>query len=241
MTWIDRIALFAPLDFIALAFVVIGWVLMGWMIDESPKDKPSVSNLMAQYRREWMLQMITRDPRIFDAQIIGSLRQGTAFFASTSMLAIGGTLAMIGNGEKLSGIANELTLTSEPAFVWEIKLIVIALFLTNAFLKFVWSNRLFGYTAVLVASVPNDITDPRCTPRAMQAAEIGITAARGFNRGLRSVYFALATVAWLAGAIPLIGAAIFTMGVIYRREFASASRKVLMNTTMNGTGPNTGS
>ena len=60
---------------------------------------------MAQYRREWMTQMVTRDPRIFDAQIISSLRQGTAFFASTSMLAIGGTLAMIGNGEKLSGIA----------------------------------------------------------------------------------------------------------------------------------------
>ena len=112
-----------------------------------------------------MTQMVTRDPRIFDAQIISSLRQGTAFFASTSMLAIGGTLAMIGNREKLSGIANDLILGSDPAFVWEIKLIVVAFFLTNAFPKFVWSNRLFGYTAVLVAAVPNDITDPRCTLR----------------------------------------------------------------------------
>lgn len=230
MTWTDRIGLFGPLDFTALAFLVLGWLLIGWMIDDSSANKPSVSNLMAQYRREWMKQMITRDPRIFDAQIIGSLRQGTAFFASTSMLAIGGTLAMIGNGEKLSGIANELILTSDPAFVWEIKLMVIALFLTNAFLKFVWSNRLFGYTAVLVAAVPNDIADERCMPRAMQAAEIGITAARGFNRGLRSVYFALATGAWLAGAIPLIIATLFTLGVIYRREFASASRRVLMDT-----------
>ena len=186
---------------------------------------------MAQYRREWMTQMVTRDPRIFDAQIISSLRQGTAFFASTSMLAIGGTLAMIGNGEKLSGIANDLILGSDPAFVWEIKLIVVALFLTNAFLKFVWSNRLFGYTAVLVAAVPNDITDPRCTPRSKQAAEIGITAARGFNRGLRSIYFALAAGAWIAGPFALIAAAIFTLGVIYRREFASASRKILMDTT----------
>jgi uncharacterized membrane protein len=105
----------------------------------------------------------------------------------------------------------------------------VALFLTNAFLKFVWSNRLFGYTAVLVAATPNDITDPRCLPRSRQAAEIGITAARGFNRGLRSLYFALAAAAWIVGAVPLIAATLFTIGVLYRREFASASRKILMD------------
>lgn len=231
MTWIDRLALFAPLDFAALSLLILGWFTIGWMIDHSSPNKPSVSNLMAQYRREWMIQMVTREPRIFDAQIVGSLRQGTAFFASTSMLAIGGTLAMIGNGEELSGIANDLILGSDPAFVWEIKLIVVALLLTNAFLKFVWSNRLFGYTAVLIAAVPNDIADPRCRPRSGQAAEIGITAARGFNRGLRSIYFALAAGTWLAGPIALIVATVFTLGVIYRREFASASRKILMKTT----------
>lgn len=230
MTWTDRITFFGPLDYAALAFLLLGWLLIGWWIDRANPKNPSVSNLMADYRRAWMEQMVTRDPRIFDAQILSSLRQGTAFFASTSMLAIGGTLAMIGNGEKISGIANELILSSDPAFVWEMKLSAVALFLTNAFLKFVWSNRLFGYTAVLVASVPNDITDPRAMPRGAQAAEISITAARGFNRGLRSVYFALATAAWLAGPIPLICATAFTLGVVYRREFASVSRKILMNT-----------
>ena len=231
MTWTDRFALFAPLDFVGLTFLVTCWLIIGLIIENPPKNKPSVSNLMAQYRREWMTQLITRSPRIFDAQILGSLRQGTAFFASTSMLAIGGTLAMIGNGEQLSGIANDLILISDPAFVWEIKLLVIALFLTNAFLKFVWSNRLFGYTAVLAAAVPNEVTDPQCIPRSKQAAEIGIIAARGFNRGLRSIYFALAGVAWVIGPIALIVATLFTLGIIYRREFASASRQILMNTT----------
>ncbi|WP_390911953.1 DUF599 family protein [Pseudosulfitobacter sp. SM2401] len=230
MTWTDRIAFFAPLDFAAVTLLIAGWLLIGWWIDRPSQKNPSVSNLMASYRREWMEQMVTRDPRIFDAQILASLRQGTAFFASTSMIAIGGTLAMIGNGDKISGIANELILASDPAFVWEIKLILIALLLTNAFLKFVWSNRLFGYTAVLVASVPNDITDPRAVPRSHQAAAVSITAARGFNRGLRSVYFALTTAAWLAGPVPLLCATVFTLGVIYRREFASVSRRILMDT-----------
>lgn len=230
MTWIDRLTFFAPLDFAAVGLLFGAWFLIGLWIDGASDKNPSVSKLMAGYRREWMRQMVTRDPRIFDAQILGSLRQGTAFFASTSMLAIGGTLALIGNGERVSGLAEELILVSDPVFVWEIKLLVIVFFLSNAFLKFVWSNRLFGYTAVLVAAVPNEVSDPRAMPRAMQAAEVSITAARGFNRGLRAVYFAMATVAWLAGPIALMVATLFTLGVIYRREFASASRKILMDT-----------
>ena len=184
-------AFFGPLDFTAVGLLFGAWFVIGVWIDNSSVKNPSVSNLMAGYRREWMIQMVTRDPRIFDAQILASLRQGTAFFASTSMLAIGGTLALIGNGERVSGLAKELILVSDPAFVWEMKLLVIVFFLSNAFLKFVWSNRLFGYTAVLVASVPNDITeDTRAVPRSDASRRaVSITAARGFNRGLRGGVF----------------------------------------------------
>ncbi|MEO0401396.1 MAG: DUF599 domain-containing protein [Pseudomonadota bacterium] len=230
MTWLDRISFFDTLDFIALGFLVLSWMVIGWRIEHPSAKHPSTSMIMADYRREWLQQMITREPRIFDAQIVSNLRQGTAFFASTSMIAIGGALAVIGNAERLAGVANDLALMDTPAFVWEVKMVLLALFLTNAFLKFVWANRLFGYTAVVMASVPNDVTDPNCNRRAAQAGELNVTAARSFNRGLRSVYFALACVAWLAGAIPLMVATIFTLAVIWRREFASESRTILLDT-----------
>ncbi|WP_223421001.1 DUF599 domain-containing protein [Tateyamaria pelophila] len=230
MTWIDRISLFAPLDFAALALLIAGWLLIGWRIEHSNAKSPSTSQIMAGFRREWMLEMITRNPRIFDAQILSSLRQGTAFFASTSLIALGGTLAVIGNAERLTGVANDLILMDNPTFVWEAKLVVLILFLTNAFLKFAWANRLFGYAAVLMAAVPNDASNPTCIPRANQAGEINVTAARSFNRGLRSVYFALTVVAWLAGPIALMLATVFTLAVIWRREFASRSRTILLST-----------
>ncbi|WP_299618348.1 DUF599 domain-containing protein [uncultured Tateyamaria sp.] len=230
MTWIDRITLFSTLDFVALGLLVAGWVLIGWRIEHPGAKKPSTSQIMAGFRREWMRQMITREPRIFDAQIVSNLRQGTAFFASTSVIALGGALAVIGNAERLAGVANDLSLMEAPVFVWEAKLVVLTLFLTNAFLKFAWANRLFGYAAVLMAAVPNDITDPNCMFRADQAAEINVTAARSFNRGLRSVYFALTVAAWLAGPIALMLATVFTLAVIWRREFASESRSILLGT-----------
>lgn len=230
MTWLDRFLFFSTLDGVALGVLVASWALIGWRIEHSKARHPSTSCIMAGFRREWMRQMITREPRIFDAQVVASLRQGTAFFASTSVIAIGGVLAVIGNAERVTNIANDLTLMDTPAFVWELKLVVLALFLTNAFLKFVWANRLFGYAAVVMAAVPNDITDPRCEMRAEQAAEVNITAARSFNRGLRSIYFALTCAAWLAGPIPLLAANLFTLAVIWRREFASQSRTILLGT-----------
>lgn len=228
MNWLDRIALFQPLDFAAVAIIFSLWAIIGWRVENSAPSRPSVSKIMAEYRREWMRQMLTRDPRIFDAQTLATLRQGTSFLASTSVIAIGGTLALIGNAERLAGVAEDLTFAMHPAIVWEIKLLIVVVFLTNAFLKFIWSNRLFGYCSVVMAAVPNDPKHKDAEKMASKAAELNITAARSFNRGLRSLYFALASLAWLAGAEALILGAFLTLIVIWRREFASQSREVLL-------------
>jgi uncharacterized membrane protein len=228
MTILTSLTLLSPLDFTAVALVIGAWLFLGWRIEHAHPTKPSVSQIMAGYRRDWMIQMITREPRIFDAQTIATLRQGTSFFASTSVIAIGGALALAGNTDRLADMAEELTLVRTPTFVWELKMLLIIFFLTNAFLKFAWSNRLFGYCSVLMAAVPNNPSDPNALRLARKAGELNITAARSFNRGLRSVYFAFAAVGWLAGAIPLIVGTVLTLVVIWRREFASHSRGILL-------------
>ncbi len=218
LTWADLAA-------VALIFAV--WVGIGWRIEHPSKTHLSVSVLMAEYRREWMRQMVNRTPRIFDSQILATLRQGASFFASASMIAIGGGLALIGNAAPLARVATDLQLPA-PVVVWELKVLLILFFLSNAFLKFVWSHRLFGYCAIVMAAVPDDPTDPSAAPRAAKAAEINITAAKSFNRGLRAVYFALAACGWLLGPPALVAGALITTIVLWRREFASRSRAILL-------------
>lgn len=215
-------------DLVGVLLLLGVWIGMTFLIENAPLRWPSTSNLMADYRREWMVQFVDRDPRIFDSQVIGQLRQGTSFFASATLIAIGGALALLGDLERVMGLADDLSAGQRPMIVWEVKILLIVLFLVNAFLKFVWSNRLFGYCAVLMGAVPNQSDHPAALPRARKAGEINITAARGFNRGLRALYCALAATAWLLGAYPLIAAALVTALVLLRREFASASRAVLM-------------
>ena len=225
---IEHLALLTYWDAVAAAFLICAYFLLGWMIEHSPKSRPSVTKIMSENRREWLRVFVTRDPRIFDSQIMGSLRQGTAFFASTCIFAIGGVFALIANTDPLRGVAAEISTEDIPIVVWQVKLGLVALMLSNGFLKFVWANRIFGYCSVMMAAVPNDPDHPEALPRALQAAELNIRAAINFNRGLRSMYFALGGLAWLIGSAPFLGATAAVIWLIWSREFASLPRDILL-------------
>ena len=227
MRWLTLQALFGPPDLVAIILLAVAWAGIGWVIEHPPAGRPSVAHLMTAYRQDWMRQFVTRQPRIFDAQMIDSLRQGTAFFASACMIAIGGGVALMGNPQGLANVARNFApaITTEGI---ELRVIPVLLFLADALLKFIWAHRLFGYCQILMGSVPNDPADPVAYHRAAQAGDVNATAARSFNRGLRSVYFALGALAWLFGAVALIAATLVTLAVLVRREFASESRRVIM-------------
>lgn len=221
---------FGPLTFgdaLALALLVASWLVLGFVIEHPPARHPSVSAIMQEFRRDWMRQFLTRQPRIFDATMIDSLRQGTAFFASASMIAIGGGVALMGNAGVAVGLAEDLTLPADPV-AFQIRVLPVIAFLANALLKFVWAHRLFGYCAILMAAVPNDPAAPNAMERALQAAEVNIHAAKNFNRGLRAIYFALGALGWLLGPIGMVVTVTMVSGVLIRREFASQSRRIML-------------
>jgi uncharacterized membrane protein len=227
MTLIDHLTLLTLGDGLAAAFILMAWAIVGWVIEHPPAGRPSVSTLMVSYRMDWMQAFEARDNRIFDAQIMGTLRQGTSFFASTSILAIGGVLALIGNTDQLRGVAQEFANADAPEFIWQLKLVLVGFFLTFAFLKFVWAHRLFGYCAVVMGAVGR-AGEERGARLWKQAAELNIRASVNFTRGLRAMYFALGALGWLVGPIAL---AVTTIGITYllwSREFSSAPREILL-------------
>jgi uncharacterized membrane protein len=218
--------LFGPLDFAALGLFLAVSVLMTSLIEHPPRRRPSVSRLMEEHRRGWMETFSTREMRIFDANLVSTLRSGTAFFASTCLIAIGGVAALLGQTERILGVVRDLGGEAGEAAtaVWEAKLLVLAVLLVNAFLKFVWSHRLFGYVAVLMGAMPL----PGTAADVERAASIQNAAARNFNRGLRAVYFTLAALAWFLGPVPFMAAVALTALMLARREFFSVSRAALM-------------
>lgn len=222
------LVLISPLEWAVLALTAVAWFALQWRIETPNCKTPSVTVLMAQYRREWLHEFVTRQPRMYDASVISSLRQSTNWLASTTLLALGGLLAVIGNPEPLREVAADLSLgVTTQAF--EARMLPAALFLSHGFLKFLWSNRLFGYASIMMSTVPNDASDPLAYPRARQSAEINIRAAYNFNRGLRATYFALGSMGWLLGPWALLAAILVVSWLIWSRDFASHSREVLLN------------
>ncbi|OUS04298.1 hypothetical protein A9Q96_15210 [Rhodobacterales bacterium 52_120_T64] len=226
---LNTLAYFTTLDFAALGAILFAWGIMGWFIERHRPNSPSTHALIAEYRFRWMEVMLTRDVRMVDANILTSLRQGASFFTSASMIAIGGGIAMLGKADRLQGVAADLSGDVAPIVVWEAKILLVVLILASAFLKFVWSHRLFGYCAVVMAAVPEgDANDPEAIRMARKAAKLNIYASRSFNRGIRTMYFALAGMAWLLGPVALLLATAATVLMLYRREFHSQSRVALL-------------
>ena len=225
---IDQIPL---IDLIAVLFMLGSWVLIGWRIEHPSAKRNSVTMLMSQFHRDWAAVFVHRDPRIFDSQVLGILRQGTAFFASTSILVLGGLIALMGNIDPLRGVAEQVGAMESSVLIWQIKFALVTFFVTNAFLKFVWAHRVFGYGTVLMAAVPNDPDDPQALPRAEQAAALNIRAVINFNRGLRALYFALGALGWLIGGVALMVTTLVVLWVLWSREFASLPRAILLGKT----------
>ncbi|GMG81255.1 DUF599 domain-containing protein [Paralimibaculum aggregatum] len=220
--------LFSRGDLVALAVFLLCSALTTQLIEHPPRRRPSVSSLMGDHRRRWMEEVGRREVRIMDAQLLSTLRQGSAFFGSTSLIAIGGVAALIGQTDQLVSLGRDFGagLAQNAEVVWEAKLLIVLLVLVNAFLKFVWAHRLFGYVAVLLGALPRSDAEGLASAVARVDA-IHQAAARNFNRGLRTVYFAIAALGWFLGPAVLALTAVLTTLMLIRREFFSRSWRAL--------------
>jgi uncharacterized membrane protein len=224
-------ALFSILDLAALGFFAAAWIGYAIVIELTPAGRHSLNARMNPYRATWMAQMLTRDVRIIDAQITASLQSGTAFFASTSIIAAGGALTLLRSTEDILQVMAALPFGIETTRVqWETKVIGLSVILVYAFFKFAWSYRLFNYVAILIGAAPppEDAGRPDAKAHASRTAKLSESAGRHFNRGQRAFFFALGYLGWFLGPWPLIAATAAVVIVMWRRQFASDSLRAVI-------------
>ena len=220
-------SLFSNADLVSLAFFVFAWLLYHFAVESEFFGKKSLNSLMHQFRNEWMANMIRREERIVDTQIMSSLQNGTAFFASTSLFAIGGSLALLRATDDVLKVFSDLPLGLDTSrALWELKVSGIVIIFVYAFFKFAWAYRLFNYGAILIGATGR-IRD-RATPHGMTIikglADVLTDAGTQFNRGQRAFFFALAYVGWFVSPVVFILATAASVAVMLQRQFLSNSR-----------------
>src|SRR4029078_7954156 len=147
--------LFSILDVVALSFFIVAWSGYAYLTEHSRVSRGGLNAIMNRYRETWMRRMLAREQRMVDMQIMAALQNGTAFFASTSLIAIGGTLSLLrSNDDALTVIGSLPVAVATSRVQWEAKTIGLVIIFAYAFFKFAWSYRLYNYVAILLGAMP---------------------------------------------------------------------------------------
>lgn len=213
-------------EYLAPGLFLILWVVHSWLVERSRWRTHALSWHMEEERRKWMQTMARRELRMIDTNIISGLQSGTAFFASTSLLAIGAAFTLLNNTDSFLGIAQSLPAlvrTSDPT-AFQIKAIGLMLLYAYAFLKFGWAYRLFNYASILVGMVPMPKEEDReeevesCVEK---ATAMCVEAGREFNRGQRAFFIAIGYLGWFFGDIFFVFSTLAVYTIMVTRQFFS--------------------
>ena len=220
----------SPTDIAALVFFVVAWFGYAGVVESQRYGPLSLNGLMNQYRHEWMDRMLTREVRIIDTQIMAGLQNGTAFFASTSLLAVGGSLAVLRSADDVVRLFSDLPLgLATTRAIWETKATGLALFFVYAFFKFAWSYRLFNYAAILLGGTPpvEEAGTEEAKAHARRTGMMTTAAGRHFNRGQRAFFFALGYLGWFISPVVFVLATAGVVLVMGLRQYQGDGRQAI--------------
>lgn len=220
---------FEAADLLALAWFFAIWIGYADFARRRSQRVPSLMSVMREYRREWWARIIERDMRIVDTSIVANLGNSATFFASTTLLILGGLLALLGTTDKVIAVVKGLPFNARAsAELWEIKILLLVGIFVYAFFKFTWSLRQFNFTSVLIGAAPKV---PQRTEAedlfVTRAAQLAHSASESFNYGLRAYYFGLAALTWFVNSGLFMIATAWIVAVLYWREFHSETLNLL--------------
>ena len=211
-------------DILAVSFFIIEWLVYAVTLEHTAYGRDSLSARMNVYREIWVRRMLDREARMVDMQIMASLQNGTAFFASTSLIAIGAALALLRSTNDALAVLGALPvdLTPSPA-LWEVKCVGLILIFIYTFFKFAWAYRLFNYVAILFGAMPpaSQRDTPEAEAHVLRTTRLFEAAGRHFNRGQRAFFFALGYLGWFVSPWVLFATTAAVVIVTWRRQFAS--------------------
>ena len=213
-------------DWLALGWFVVVWVGYAMFARHRAESAGSLLATTNHYRRQWMMQTTIRDNRVVDGVVVQNLSTSPSFFASTTILIIGGLLALLGTTDKASELVREIPFAARTsAFVFDAKLIVLLAIFIYAFFRFTWSMRQYTFGALLIASMPDAKTfqagEAEREAYAERAGTLVGLAAETFNDGLRAYYMSFATILWFISPLAFALGAAGVVYLLYQREFHS--------------------
>ncbi len=223
-------SLLSPIDYAALLWFFVASFGYVRFAARKAQRAPSLLGAMNLYRRKWMERIVERENRIVDSSLISMLSNVATFLASTTVLILGGLVALLGTTEKAVDVMAELPFAVKASHrMWEIKILLLIGIFGFAFFKFTWALRQFNMLAILVGAAPSAGGDaPAEEDFISRATDVCVYAGENFNNGLRTYYFGLAALAWFLHPLLFAATTAGVVVVLYLREFRSTTLETLV-------------
>jgi uncharacterized membrane protein len=228
---IKVVALLPWVDWAAVVVFFVSWAGYAHYARRGAGQHRSVLAATNAVRRQWMLQTTYREVRVLDGVVIQNLSTSPSFFASTTILIIGGLLAVLGT-DKATELVRELPFAARTStLIFDMKVILLLGIFVYTFFRFTWSMRQYTFGALLVAAAPEaELFLTQGLSReafADKAGRVVGLAAETFNDGLRGYYFAFAAIGWFFSPLIFVIATFGVVTILYQREFRSEVLSVL--------------
>jgi len=223
----DVLAVLPWPEWVALAWFFVAWIGYARFAKRRAVVQQSLLAASNRVRRQWMLQATKREVRVVDGVVVQNLSTSPSFFASTTILIIGGLLALLGTSDHARSLVTEIPFAARTSsLVLDFKLLLLASVFIYAFFRFTWSLRQYSFGALLLASAPEHDEFDRLPAAererfADRAGGVVGLAAESFNDGLRAYYFAFAAGAWLFSPWAFAVGTAGVVWILYQREFQS--------------------
>ncbi len=217
-------------DVIAVVVFLLCWLGFGPVANWVALKRPSLMSAVRLFRKRWIERMCERDNHTADATLLSNLLRGALFLASTTVLILGGLVALLGTAPKVAEVISQLPYTTPTGSrLAEIKALILILVYVYAFFKFTWSAWQYNVLSILVGAMPTPDSDAHIrTGYAEAAARVAALAGESYNNGIRAYYFSIPLMAWFIDPLLFLSATLAVTIVLYRREFYSSILIALM-------------
>ncbi|THD77528.1 MAG: DUF599 family protein [Phenylobacterium sp.] len=208
-----------PLDLVALGVFLVAWLFYEPVLKRLGRGGGLINTDMTVIRTQWMRNMVGRENRFMDGQLLGQSLNSASFFTSSNLILIAAIAGALFGGERTFRTASSLIViqTSSRA-LFEAQLGLVLLTLARGLLDLIWAIRQFNYCLAAIGAVPVRVEPEDHHTFGNVAARLLNPALSSFNAGVRAYYFALAAAAWLFGAEAFLAATLGALALLLWRQ-----------------------
>lgn len=219
----------APLDIAALGLFAVCWLGYQPLLTALARRRGGVINTdMTVIRVAWMHNMVRRENRFMDGQLLGQALNSASFFASSNLILIAAAASALFGGENTFRSASSLVvIQTSSRLLFEGQLALVLATLARGLLDFIWSIRQMNYCIAAIGAAPLDGDEARRRAYGDITGRLLNPALSSFNQGIRGYYFALAAAAWLFGPIAFITATLGAVALLLWRQRRSRAAQAI--------------